>query len=131
MRIPLIARASAIQIFIKTLSYTAAAIIALGAFQFSLFASKRLSNSTAAYALHPDDPEAMAIHYNGVLRSNPTYQPSKNELIHARAALTRAPLSPISLWLIGVSFYASGDMGRADAAMGLANAISRRHPLVQ
>jgi len=127
----LITRAPAVRVFLGTLVWASAAFIAFGAFQFSLFAAKRLSNNAAAYALHPDDPQAMANHYDELIRTDPAYQLSKDDLIHARAALVHAQLNPTSLWVIGASSQASGDLAKADAAMDLANAISRRNLIVQ
>jgi hypothetical protein len=116
---------------LKALIAIAAVYGAFAAFQFSYFSWKRTSDSAAVYAAHPEDPAALAEHVLRKIAADPAYRPSEEDAQRARASLVRAPLTTMSLWIIGMAAHESGDIAEADATMALADRVSKRDIMAQ
>jgi hypothetical protein len=95
------------------------------------FAYLRDSQPESANRERPDDAVSLArsldLREQRELRAGPT----ADELRHVEAALVQRPLSRILLRQVGIKADVDGNLRRADAALGLANALSRRDGLTQ
>lgn len=109
----------------------AASTAAYHAYRNASFAYLRAADPVAAHALRPSDALALGHAFDRESRQGGAQQVSAADVKAARDSLISAPLSRISLRILGTDAEIRGDLAGADRLMGLSNAISRRDALTQ
>lgn len=109
----------------------AALFAAYSAWNDAHFAYLRSDDPQRAYAVHHDDAFSLGKVIDQRLQTKPESPISDAEIGQARMALVDAPLSRVLLRIFGLKASMNGDARRAETALSLSNAISRRDALTQ
>lgn len=105
-----------------------AGLLAYRAYDDAHFAHLRATDTSAANKVRPTDGTALAKALEARLQSQSDTPFTIDDL---KAGLVGTPLSRGLLRLVAIKAEAGGDSAKADKAMGLSNAISRRDAVTQ
>lgn len=124
-----------IRIALRRLSLSILAVASVAAAYeaatFSYFSYLRHASPRAANALRPQDGLALLARVNLDVERNPSQLISQNDALAARASLIERPLNEGALRILGSYYDGLRNERRADAAMLLADKVSRRDMLNQ
>jgi hypothetical protein len=115
----------------RTLVLIFAVFAAYQAWDYSRFYDLRYNNPAAAHAERPDDGLALELYIIDRLTSQEAFSPQQGDADMARLSLLDAPLGRAPLWVISVVAASQGDGAKAQQALLLSEAVSRRFPPAQ
>ncbi len=123
------------EIALKRLTLAILAAVALAAAceaaTFSYFSYLRQTSPRSANAMRPQDGLALLARINLEVERDPSHLISRSDASAARASLDERPLNEGALRILGAFYDGQRNVRRADAAMLLADKLSRRDMLNQ